>query len=357
MDLAGFVDILKDGLGFALPALAVIPALALTKAAVDKIEGAGDAIRAIGSSQGLKKRAGTEADFLRNTRRGTALNTPERTGRTGRALDFVTGRTGARRGQRRNLRYQDAEAGAKAGEAGFGVTDTKAADYIQSIAKSNAQVSAVNSANNAKFVSGIATGATSVGGGLGAADDPQVKNAIAAQQARAVADEIKNVELQANFPPDQLDKVREAMEDAIKNGDSIGARAYQNMLLNSGSKGIEEFRKGVGNAAPSGDMETSLKRNILTSHAGIKDTAADVGEYATAATNDSSGNRITLKGIGNDADTWKMADAKLVTQKGHSLEKAKATGAIDATQAKRIRDDRQLYGKLDPKGRAVIDSI
>src|SRR5687768_4051718 len=116
MDLAGFVDLLKDGLGFALPFLAVIPALALTKAAVDKLEGAGDAIRAIGNSQGLKNRANSEKDFLKNTRRGTALNTAPRTGRRGRALDFVTGRTSARNSQRRSLRYQDAETGAKAGE-------------------------------------------------------------------------------------------------------------------------------------------------------------------------------------------------------------------------------------------------
>jgi len=192
------------------------------------------------------------------------------------------------------------------------------------------------------------------GGSLGAAaSDPDVRSALDAQQARAVAEEIKNAQLKAEveFPPNQLDKVRQAMEQAIRGGDSIQARAYQNVLLNSGSEGIKQFRQGMGTAPPTGEMETELKRNILTSHAGIKDTAADIGEYATSKPGE------TLAQTGQKADTWAMADAKLVTQKGHSLDMAEKASAISKEQAKRIKNDAQLYGKLDEKGRAIIDKL
>lgn len=349
----GLVSLLKDAFGYTLPIALLWPAISIIKGVVNGIEGAGDLVRNVGNSQFGRKRLEAERDALKNKKQAAAYNNIPTT-RTGRVLDVITGKASIRNRRRRDLRYQDAEMGAKAGEAGFGVADPKAAALMQSIADSQRDISAANAASTAKGVRSLAQNPAGGGGSLGAAaSDPDVRSALDAQQARAVAEEIKNAQLKAEveFPPNQLDKVREAMEEAIRGGDSIKARAYQNVLLNSGSEGIKQFREGMGKVSPTGEMEENLKRNILTSHAGIKDTAADIGEYATSAPGE------TLAQMGQRADTWTMADAKLVTQKGHSLEMAKNASAISKEQAQRIKDDAQLYGKLDEKGRGIIDSL
>lgn len=349
----GFVSFLKDVLGLALPILIVVPALELTKRVVDGIEGAGSFVNRVGGAKVGQKWAKDQGNAITNRKTASAYNNIPTT-RTGKVLDFVTGKSSIRNRRRRDLRYQDAEAGAKAAEAGFGVADPKAAASMQSIADSQRDMAAANAASTAKNVRSLAQNPAAAGTSLGAAaSDPDVASALNAQLARAVAEEIKNAQVKAEveFPPNELDKVRDAMEKAIGRGDSVQARAYQNVLLNSGSEGIKQFREGMGNASPTGEMEMDLKRNILASHAGIKDTAADIGEYATSAPG------TTLEDAGRNPETWSMPDAKLVTQKGHSLKMASDIGAIPAEQARRIKDDAQLYGKLDEKGRAIIDTL
>ena len=350
----GFVSFLKDVLGYTLPVILLWPAITIIKAVVNGIEGAGDIVNKVGNSKFGSKRLQAEADALNNNRDARALNSAPRSGRVGRVVDRVTGRTGRRNAQRRKLRYQDAEAGSKAAEAGFGVTDAAAAAHIQSIAKSNAQASAINAANNAKFVTGVATGATSVGSGLGAASDPDVAAAIAAQQARAVAEEIKNVELQANIPTDGIAEMARRMEEAIKDGNSIEARAYQNMLLNSGSKGVEAYRNSINGIPPSsmaGSTEEDLKRNILQNHSKVKDSAADIVKHASTA------NGTTLASVSSSAKTWEMSPEELAGQKTHSLREAEKASGISKEQAQAIRNNQRLYDKLDPEGKKIIDGL
>lgn len=351
MDLTGVADFLKDVLGNGTGILAMLGAFALIKKSVEGIEGVGSFISSVGNAKAPVKRAQEEADFLKNKRTEAALTSPQRS----RFVDIMSGRNGIRRRQRRGLRNQAAEAGAKSGEAQFGVTDADAAAHIQSIAQSNAQVSAINAANNSKFVSGVASGATSVAGGMGAAaNDPEVIKAMAAQQAKAVADSIKDVELEANIPPDNLDEVARRMEAAIRGGNSIEARAYQNMLLNSGSKGVEKFRNTMGGILPGemgGSTEADLKRNILQNHSKVKDSAADVGKYASSSAG------TTIQEVSGKADTWNMSDEEMAGQKTHSLLQAEAANGISREQAKAIQSDKRLYGKLDPAGKRIIDRL
>lgn len=342
--MAPVIDFLKPLIGQATGILVMILAFDLIQKGVAAVDGG--VVNGIGKSQGLVKKAQGFADYRRNQRTDAAL-------RGGRGL----GSRGIRRRERTALRNQAAEHSVKSGQAQFGVADPDAAKYVQSMAQSQAQVSAINSANNSKFVNSVARtpGLVSEGMNSKAATDSDVLNSLQAQQARAVADAIKDVQLTSNVDRGSVAAMGAELERAIKGGDSITARAMQNMLMSAGSKGTKEYRDRMTGIAP-GDMkgstEQDLKRNLLDNHSSVKNSAADIIKHAATGAGTTMGQVSTAKG------TWdNMADEELVGQKTHSLELAEAAGGISQTQAKAIFDDKRLYGKLDPGGKAIIDRL
>lgn len=293
-----------------------------------------------------KKGAQGFRDYRQNVRGGKALS----------GVGKMIGSGQFKRSYRRDLRNQAADSAAKSGQAQFGTTDKKAASYVAANTASQAQMNAINAANSSRFVGAVATSPGLVSSGMGkAADDKEVNKALGAQQERAIADAIRDVELTTTFNPGDVKAMGDKLASAVSSGDSITARAMQNMLLKSGGAGTEQYRKTM-ETIPADQMGTEtvndMKRNLLTNHSGVKETAYDLMKHAASASG------TTMSQVSNDASTWSgLSDEDLVKQKSHSLIRAKAVGGISQAQAQNIKDDPQLYRKLDEKGREVIDSL
>jgi len=176
-----------------------------------------------------------------------------------------------------------------------------------------------------------------------------------------MAEAIKDVEITTTIAPGDTAEMGKKLEEAVKKGDSITARAMQNMLLRSGSSGTKQYRESMNSAgvkaaiaAPGtstqGAAVTDLKRNLLQNHAGVKESAADLVKHAA------SKEGTTMEAVSNDAITWKMSSDDLVKQKSHSIEAADKAGGISQAQAREIRDDKRLYSRLDKDGRTTIDA-
>ncbi|HSW91042.1 MAG TPA: hypothetical protein VLG09_00165, partial [Candidatus Saccharimonadales bacterium] len=265
-----------------------------------------------------------------------------------------------KRAYRRDLRKQASEDTLKSAKGQFGVTDAKAAGYVQSSAQSQAQLNAINSANNARLVTSIANNPGLVSAGMGsAANDAHVKQALDAQQKKALADAIKDAEISANIAPGATDEMASRLEQAVKNNDTITAQAMQNMLLRSGGPGIKDYRNAVnrlegtqttdGTPAMDSGAMTDMRQNMLQNHGALKASAADIVKHASAGGN--------LSAVSNDAGTWKLSDAELVKQKTSSIEFALNSGAVSDVQAARIRDNPELIQHLEPSVRATITTL
>jgi hypothetical protein len=265
-----------------------------------------------------------------------------------------------KRAYRRDLRKQASEDSLKSAKGQFGVTDTKASGYVQSSAQSQAQLNAVNSANNARLISNIANNPGLVSAGMGsAANDQHVKQALDAQQKKALADAIKDAEISANIPPGATDEMASRLEQAVKNNDTITAQAMQNMLLRSGGPGIKDYRNAVnrlegtttatGENAMDSSAMTDMRQNMLQNHGALKASAADIVKHASTGGN--------LSAVSNDAATWKLSDAELVKQKSSSIEFALNSGAVSDVQAARIRDNPELIQHLEPGVRSTIQTL
>jgi hypothetical protein len=319
--------------------------LALLKSVYDHLgSDAGGFLKSKDRGKGFMKRANDLGARMDNDKKAKSLS--------GKRV-FGGGRY--RREARRDLANQSAEARAKSGAAQFGINDEKAAAHTRSIVQSNAAVSAINTANNTKFAEELANDPNLVREGMGAAaDNENVQKALQAQQARAVAEAIKDVELSATaeIKPGDVDEMANRMAEAINKGDSVGAQAYQNMLMRSGGPGTEAYRNAMTNDVNEGSPEAAgalaeVKRNMLANHGNVKETAADLIKHA-------SGDQ-TMGAVSGNGDTWKMSNEDLVKQKSHSIKAAVAAGGISSQQAREIQGDEQLYRKLDSKGREAID--
>jgi len=296
----------------------------------------------------LKRKAEGYRDYRNKMRQGRALSG------TGRPV-FGGGRY--KRAYRRDLRNEAADSGLKSAQAQFGVTDQKAAELIMANARNNAQAAATRNASQASFVHGVANNPGILTQGMGSAQNIQfVDEALKAQQEKAIAEAIKDVELSANISPGDTKKMADTLADAIKSGDSITARAMQNMLLRSGSPGINTYRKTIADAEgadPSfvgNDVHKSLRQNVVHNHSDLKGKSNDIMQQAVKGGN--------LLDHSNDKATWQgLSDDELAGQKKISLQFADSTGAIDAAQAKRILDSPELSKKLTADTRTILEDI
>lgn len=299
-----------------------------------------------GPVSALQKKADNYRGYRDNTRKGNALS--------GNARVFGGGKY--KRAYRRELRDQAADSAAKSGQAQFGVTDAKAAASVASNLQSQAQINAINAANSTRFVGSVATNPDLVRDGMGKAkNDGEVDKALVAQQQKAVADAIREVELSADFKPGDLKSIGAEMARAVSAGDSITARAMQNMLLKSGSAGTAQYRETMEKDVSSADMGSKtmddMKHNFLQNHAGVKESAYDLMKHAV------SGSGTTMSAVSNDAKVWEgLSNEDLVGQKSHSLDKAYKAGGISKAKAQAIKGDQQLYRKLDAEGQKIIDA-
>ena len=111
--------------------------------------------------------------------------------------------------------------------------------------------------------------------------DSVLSSAVSAVR-RADAEDIKNIQEASDLKPGDLPGAAREMVAAIQSGNSIRARAFQNMLVTAGGAGIDEFRKtiiGLKTNIPA-DVAEDMRDNLLTNHGGIKAKANDIIDWA-----------------------------------------------------------------------------
>lgn len=227
---------------------------------------------------------------------------------------------GARRAKR-NTNYKDMlKSGQEAAEAGFDFSDETARGHRAQTNLNKTAVSAANMAQNRTLANALANGTALPGTALGAAaaGDDDVAEAINAQTTKATAEAIKDVELSAQFAPGDLNALEDAFRDATAAGNTVSARAFQNMLLGTnagrerlhGIMGGGTAHGGAGiEAGMGGDMRDSLRQNILSNHGSLKDKDKSLGDWAGHA-----GTGRSLDNIATDAGTWSGLSADQFVQ-------------------------------------------
>lgn len=175
---------------------------------------------------------------------------------------------------------------------------------------------------------------------------------------KADAEIIKNIQDTVDIPPGRLDLVGEKMIQAIREGDTIRARAFQNMLVTGGGAGMEQFRKSMAVVDSSPDIELTqkvadaMRENILSVHGGLKGKYNDLIEWgakgATTSFTDISGLEGTWTGLSNEDFTLQ-----------HAKSQARALDAngISIKRATELLDDKILRQRLTPDIIKRLNSI
>jgi hypothetical protein len=348
----GSHNIALQSMGAGVQIIGLVLAFTLIKTSVNVLSRVGGIVNNPNKGPFDRARKGTEnyKDYRQNLRKGAALS----------GTRLVIGGRQFRRAARKDARNKAVEGAVDSGEAQFGVTDAKTAAYIQSMNQSKAQASAIGAANNTRSVSNLAQNPGSITQGMGmAAADDEVAKALAAQQERAVAEAIKDAKLSADIAPGDLAAMGRMMKDAMREGDSIKARAAQDMLLQSGGAGLKQYRASMmdmegtidknGRDVFSGNTMEEMRRNVLEHHGGVKASAKDIMDQAVSGG--------AMSGHAKDKKNWTMSDAEMVQQKPLSIQLAIRSGALDKVQADRIMANPELSKNLDPNVRKEIVDI
>lgn len=184
-------------------------------------------------------------------------------------------------------------------------------------------------------------------------------SAVSAQSAERQK-EIKEREtlLLAQYPRD-LTRIAEEMVRAIRSGDETAALATQNILLNAGNTGVNNWRGAMETVNTDGNITsptvTAMKEEIVLSHPGMKDTANDVAEFAQNT--DPARVVDPVSTYTTDARTWNVSDQQFFSQKTSSQLNATMYGtAIGTREATRLLRHEQA-ANLNPLVRENLNDI
>ncbi len=111
--------------------------------------------------------------------------------------------------------------------------------------------------------------------------DSVLASAVSAVR-QADAQDIKNIQEASDLAPGDLVGAAQLMTDAIRAGDSIKARAYQNMLVTAGGAGMDQFRKtmiSLKTNVPT-DVAELMRDNLLSNHGALKAKSNDLIDWA-----------------------------------------------------------------------------
>ena len=111
--------------------------------------------------------------------------------------------------------------------------------------------------------------------------DSVLSSAVSAVRQADAAD-IKNIQEASDLAPGDLAGAAREMEAAIAAGNSIRARAFQNMLVTAGGAGMDQFRKtmiSIGTAVPT-DVSEQMRDNLLSNHGALKAKSNDLIDWA-----------------------------------------------------------------------------
>ena len=316
-------------------AIAIIP-LALTPVVMKTAGGVLGRVGAFvnnpnkGPFDRMRKRADNFREHRQNIRAGNAL--------TGNKRVFGAGQF--KRASRRNLRNQASSSYAEVGENAFTLTDNTAAALAGTAATNQLATSALKSTQSAAIASGVANGNIDLGAAMGGAAAGVAGTAINSTVAKAIADEISSAKLSAKFAPGALGEMANAYKEAVRSGDSIKARAMQDMLMSSGGPGMSAWRGAVSDmekdasSGMSNEMSNTLRNHAMQSNPGLKGADAAAAKWATTNANDTS-KKTSLDDIKTDRATWDgLSNEELMAQKKDAINDAVNSGAITSDRAK-----------------------
>lgn len=181
-------------------------------------------------------------------------------------------------------------------------------------------------------------------GGIAPLGADSVLAAAVSAVHKADAEDIKNIQDAADFKPGDLEGIATAMQDAIREGNSIRARAFQNMLVTGGGAGMNKFREAMmdmGEAVPT-DVSEAMRDNLLANHGAAKAKANDLIDWA--AKGGILGSHTT------SGKAWAgLSDEDFALQHATSQEWAINNGGVSVERAKALLDDPILNKKISPK--------
>lgn len=184
-----------------------------------------------------------------------------------------------------------------------------------------------------------------------------------AAQTREAKEAIENVKLAANIPPGDIDAMARAFQRAVKDGDSVRARAFEDMLATAGKPGVERLGAelaqmeagageyaGTSNGAAGSDLNQKLRENLLANHGGVKAKDAALNAWGYSKDKE-TGEYRTLQSLQGDASVVAgLTDAEIVTQATSSavaaVKSAVTSGAIPTDRAVSIRENENLTGAM-----------
>jgi len=173
---------------------------------------------------------------------------------------------------------------------------------------------------------------------------------------KADAEDIKNIQDTADVNPGDLEKAARLMTEAIRAGDTIKARAFQNMLVTAGGAGMDKFRTtmiDVGANIPT-KVDIAMRENLLANHGAIKAKSNDLIDWAA------KGEGKSLEDFTYDGKAWLgLSNEDFILQhpksQAHALDQR--TGAFDAARAISMLDDKILRQKIAPDIIARLNEI
>ncbi len=250
-----------------------------------------------------------------------------------------------RRNVRRGLEKDEAESALNAAKAGIALSDPKNA----TIANQNiANQQAVSAANSQQMMNYARDRAQGVGpkpaDSLGVEGMLAAEMALASQQSKATAEAIKDIEV--NIDGSDVETLKQGLATAIKNKDSVAARAYQNSLFRSGSAGLEKYHEAIdgANAGNLAAVNDSLNANVRANWGKIKDSDPSIMNAATKGG--------TLKSHYESGSTWAGLSAAQFANLSSGAQK-KAAGSISAQAMGDLlkENNAQLLAAVKPDAR------
>lgn len=199
--------------------------------------------------------------------------------------------------------------------------------------------------------------------GIGEGSAEKLKAMLADEQAKeiatAISNEMNRMKLDASVSITDMTQMAELLEDAMKSGDSVKARAVQNVMLTAGGAGIAAYRdtingiesKAGGLSSKESSAMQAMKRNIVENHGGVKSTASDIMMHAVNNAGE------TLEQVGAKPGTWKMGAEDMVHQKTSSILVAIAAKQISKADADEMLNTPELAKYLDKEAKAALRAI
>jgi hypothetical protein len=147
----------------------------------------------------------------------------------------------------------------------------------------------------------------------------------------------------------------EAFEEALASGDTVAAKAAQNVLMSQGSTGLRRLHDAISEAQANGtaneESVSAIRENAINNHMGtLKAKSNDLAEWAI------HGNQIGDHT--NNQRTWNnLSNTELAGQSADALQRAQQANAINPAQAAAILNDERIAPSLKQSQRAILEQV